>query len=292
MDLFGTGLAGTVLLCVTISLFSCIRRRQSDRAVKPEAVDISSFKQHGEWAIVTGCTDGIGKEIAITLHGMGYKIILVSRTEAKLRAMSEELPGSVYVVLDYSEPDFSALEESVADKKIGVLVNNAGAFYTDSDTLDRLSKKEIHNILMTNVLSTTLVMRIVMKRMNQVYREGSKMGLILSISSGSSLFPCPLLSVYAASKAYLNHLMLCLKYEYPQFLFQTLTPFYIATKMSRYAANNTTIPSVKMYIAEAFSNIDGRLKAGYQYHDTGIDVFNGMPEERVGEYMYNTNKVT
>lgn len=31
-----------------------------------------------------------------------------------------------------------------------------------------------------------------------------KRGLILNISSGSSLHPAPLLSVYAASKSYLN----------------------------------------------------------------------------------------
>lgn len=294
MDSLATSVVVATILCSAASLFYYIHSRSPIGKQLPsktvESSDISSFKQYGEWAIVTGCTDGIGREIADQLHSMGYRLILVSRTESKLRSVADELSGSEIVVLDYSAPDYTSLKQVISDKKISVLVNNAGVFYSHPELLDKMSEIEVENILSTNVVTTTMVTSLVLKRMAQIHSEGKRKGLVLSISSGSSLFPCPLLSVYSASKSYLNHLMVCLRYEYPQFLFQTLTPFYIATKMSGYTANETTIPSVKKYVSEALSELDGKLKAGYQHHDIGIATLNVMSEESVGTYMLHTNK--
>ncbi len=51
------------------------------------------LKKYGEWALVTGATDGIGKAIAMELSRKGLKILLVSRSADKLEEAKKELPG-------------------------------------------------------------------------------------------------------------------------------------------------------------------------------------------------------
>lgn len=44
-----------------------------------------NLKKAGEWAIVTGATDGIGQGIAFELAKKGLSVLLISRTESKLK---------------------------------------------------------------------------------------------------------------------------------------------------------------------------------------------------------------
>jgi short-subunit dehydrogenase len=46
---------------------------------------------HRKWAIVTGSTAGIGKEFADYLSKLGCNILLISRTESKLKEQKEEI---------------------------------------------------------------------------------------------------------------------------------------------------------------------------------------------------------
>uniref|UniRef100_A0A8C3YU40 Very-long-chain 3-oxoacyl-CoA reductase n=1 Tax=Catagonus wagneri TaxID=51154 RepID=A0A8C3YU40_9CETA len=45
----------------------------------------------GEWAVVTGSTDGIGKSYAEELAKCGMKIVLISRSQDKLDQVSREI---------------------------------------------------------------------------------------------------------------------------------------------------------------------------------------------------------
>ncbi|KAJ1821646.1 hypothetical protein LPJ60_002489, partial [Coemansia sp. RSA 2675] len=57
-----------------------------------EAISFESYGAgKGYWAVVTGCTDGIGKEMALQLADKGFNIILLSRTPAKLESVKEEI---------------------------------------------------------------------------------------------------------------------------------------------------------------------------------------------------------
>ena len=48
-------------------------------------------KQYGDWAIVTGCTQGIGRAYAEELAKMKMNILLISRNQEKLNALANEL---------------------------------------------------------------------------------------------------------------------------------------------------------------------------------------------------------
>lgn len=54
---------------------------------KPQSLD----KQFGQWAIVTGSTDGIGKQLAMELAKKGLNICLIARTQSKLIDTANEI---------------------------------------------------------------------------------------------------------------------------------------------------------------------------------------------------------
>jgi 17beta-estradiol 17-dehydrogenase / very-long-chain 3-oxoacyl-CoA reductase len=54
--------------------------------------DWSHYGAHqGGWAIVTGCTDGIGREMALQLAAKGLNIVLIARSLDKLNAVAKEI---------------------------------------------------------------------------------------------------------------------------------------------------------------------------------------------------------
>ena len=55
----------------------------------PAPFDISKY---GEWALVTGCTDGIGKEYCLQMAEQGCsKFILIGRNSTKLEKLEEDI---------------------------------------------------------------------------------------------------------------------------------------------------------------------------------------------------------
>merc|ERR1712126_162251 len=83
----------------------------------------------GDWALVTGCTGGIGEAYTKALAAQGMNIVLVSRSLEKLNRLSQELEGKFCVktkiiVIDFRRPETlgkikSEVEASKLD--IGVL---------------------------------------------------------------------------------------------------------------------------------------------------------------------------
>lgn len=85
-------------------------------------------------ALVCGSTQGIGKAAAIELANMGANVILLARSEDKLKDSLKDLDASngqnhSYLVADFAQPN--DLKKTIADfvnagNKIHVLVNNTG----------------------------------------------------------------------------------------------------------------------------------------------------------------------
>ncbi len=86
--------------------------------------------------LVTGSTDGIGKQTALELARMGAHILVHGRTIDRAEAAAEEIASQTGAVVDYVTGDFSSLAQvrrmaaNVLAKvpRLDVLVNNAGAF--------------------------------------------------------------------------------------------------------------------------------------------------------------------
>lgn len=98
-------------------------------------VNLRSFK--GRWAVVTGCTDGIGKAYAEQMAKNGINVVLISRTLEKLNEQAKEIADKYKVETKVIAADFTEansiypnIKTQLADLDIGILVNNVGMSYT------------------------------------------------------------------------------------------------------------------------------------------------------------------
>src|SRR3546814_16592882 len=78
----------------------------------------------GKLVLVTGGSDGIGREIALQLQGAGAEVIVTGRSAEKLQAMAALGFGTI--AGDLSTPSrVATVVDGVAGKPLALLVNNA-----------------------------------------------------------------------------------------------------------------------------------------------------------------------
>ena len=269
--------------------------------------DPASYLKVGEWAIVTGCTDGIGIEFARQLYRSGFSLILISRTQSKLEALKEELDRTttelhtittkqhtakspqlcVYLAMDFSKsPDYKPLDALLYNKKVSVLVNNVGIGYDKPCTSDMINHAKMMEIINVNCVSMIDMTRVVLPHMP----NGS---IVVNVSSGSSLGPCPYMPIYSASKAFVNNWTDGMRAEYRNKIhFQSLIPFYIVSKLSHYTTETMSIPTAERYVESALTTLGQDQCTGYAIHDmmayTLQEIF---PKRYAEEYMKAVNKI-
>ncbi|XP_075289561.1 inactive hydroxysteroid dehydrogenase-like protein 1 isoform X2 [Opisthocomus hoazin] len=249
--------------------------------------EIDLVKQYGKWAVVTGSTDGIGKAYAEELAKRGVNIILISRSKEKLEAVSRSIAETYKVETDFVVADFSkgrepypAIKEALKDRDIGILVNNVGVFYHYPDYFTNLSEDMLWDMVNVNIVSANMMIRFVLPGMAE-----KKKGAIVNVSSGSSCQPTPMFTVYGASKAYLDYLSRALHYEYASkgIFIQSLTPFFIATKMavcsSIISKRSFFVPSAEEYASHAVSTLGLSTRTtGYWKHAIKFALAEHLPE--------------
>jgi len=263
--------------------------------------DLASVKKYGGWTVVTGCTDGIGKAYCLEMVSVLDKFVLIGRNAKKLSSLSVELAArntSVEVItltVDFvDELDYERIESQLAKLDIGIFMNFVGVSYPLPQLLHQLDEKfdglswEHINV---NVMSATNMTRLILPGM--VKRNS---GLIIYVSSGSSTQPTPMQTSYAAGKKLLDHLALSLAAEYPDLDFQSIKPYYVATKMTqnklRHNYNFTTmIPSAEEYTRQALGTIGTRISThGYAPHCIQSWMRNFIPEFMVGQFVLRKMK--
>ena len=67
--------------------------------VYPNIFSIDYKQKYGEWAVVTGCTQGIGKCYAEEMAKKGLNVVLVSRSKSKLDPLALELSKTYGMLL-------------------------------------------------------------------------------------------------------------------------------------------------------------------------------------------------
>merc|ERR1712013_485159 len=87
--------------------------------------------EYGAWALVTGCTRGIGREYALGLARRGMNMVLVARDKKSLESLAVEVQAlgveAKVVVEDFTkEGAVDRVVNKVANRELGVLVNNVG----------------------------------------------------------------------------------------------------------------------------------------------------------------------
>lgn len=162
-----------------------------------------AYSYHGKTALVTGASSGIGEVFARELARRGMHLVLVARSENKLRGMAEELSRnhSIKVAVlpcDLIQPGAAAkllAECKTAGLTIDLLLNNAGfGTYGLFDTIDAQRDTEL---IQVNVTALTEMCHAFLPEM---VARGE--GAIINIASGAAFQPTPYMAAYGASKAY------------------------------------------------------------------------------------------
>lgn len=90
-----------------------------------------------ECAIVTGASSGIGAATARALADSGYDVIACSRRMDRLDALAAENEAITSHYLDISDQkSVDQLVSDLADRKVSILVNNAGGAFDAASVLD------------------------------------------------------------------------------------------------------------------------------------------------------------
>lgn len=104
--------------------------------------------RYGPWAVVTGASDGIGREFAQKLAEAGLDLVLVARRELALSRLAETLRAQTGVAVrvlaaDLGTPEgVAAVVAGCADLDVGLLVASAG-FGTSGPFLDGSLDEEL-----------------------------------------------------------------------------------------------------------------------------------------------------
>ena len=247
-----------------------------------------NLKRYGEWAVVTGATDGIGKAMAIELAKKGLNVVLISRTESKLKECMEELkakfPQNLFktVAIDYSvfgENERKKVASALEGLDVGVLINNVGMSYDYTTYFHELTDSRVDQIMSVNVGSTTWMTRIVLQKMLD-----KKKGAVVNIASAAGVSTSPLLAQYGAAKSYVAMFSRALHFEYAAkgVDFQCQVPMFVTTKLAKIKHASLTVPSEKQYAYAAVKAIGYEpLISPYWSHAILIWLLTTLPESLI-----------
>ncbi len=189
-------------------------------------------------AIITGASRGIGKSISIGLAKEGYKTILISRSEGKLRQVKKEIDDILGnrnelspEVLPVDITDFESSKKIIKQvidkyKQIDVLVNNAGIWAKGS--LETTEEK-LSEVMNTNLIAPFSILKEVVPVMKE-----QKSGCIFNIASRAGKYGFPGSGTYVSSKFALIGLSESLYRELSEYNIKvtSISPSWVNTDMA------------------------------------------------------------
>ncbi len=159
------------------------------------------FGLGGRIAVVTGASQGIGREVALALAGEGADLVLVARRLDPLERVAEEARArggrAEPVSADVATAAGAAVVVSAARERFGrvdILVNNAGK--GSPKPMLELTDDDWHASIELNLMSAVRLSLALVPAMRD-----QRFGRIVNVSSRVGREPDPYFAPYAAAKA-------------------------------------------------------------------------------------------
>ena len=151
-------------------------------------------------ALITGASNGLGKDFAKELSKKGYDLVLVARSKDKLETLKRELKTYIEIeVMDLSIKENVFKLYNKYKGEIDLLINNAGfglfGKFTDTDLDTELNMIDL-NVTAYHIL-TKLFLQDFVKKNN---------GRILNVASSAAFEPGPLMTTYYSTKSYVYNM--------------------------------------------------------------------------------------
>jgi len=190
-------------------------------------------------ALITGASSGIGEALARCFAGAHFNLVLVARSEGKLKALAQDLASKHGIAVrvqpaDLSQPGAAEQLLGALNRKhstVDVLVNCAGVL--EQGAFTAITPASHQQIIDLNISGLTAMLSAFVPGM--VQRAN---GRVLNVASVAAFQPVPTLASYAASKAYVLSLSESLAEELrgTGVTVTTLCPGITATNMLKQAA--------------------------------------------------------
>ncbi|KAI9775047.1 MAG: hypothetical protein M1839_001599 [Geoglossum umbratile] len=224
-------------------------------------ISLRKFGPKGSWAAITGASDGIGKEFALQLASKGFNVVLVSRTESKLKALAREIEAkhadiqTKILAMDFAknnDEDYNRLAALVDGLDVAVLINNVGKSHDIPVPFLLTPTQEMNDIITINCVGTLKVSQTIAPGMVQRRR-----GLILTMGSFGGLLPTPLLATYSGSKAFLQQWSTALGSELKPHGVQVelVLSYLVTSSMSKIRRPSLFIPNPKNFVRAVLGKI-------------------------------------
>ena len=209
--------------------------------------------------LITGCSTGIGRDLAERLTRSGYTIIATARKAESL----ENLPAALKLPLDVTQPKSIQQAIDIIIQRFGridVLVNNAG--YAQIGAIEELSDAQIQRMYDVNVFGVMRMVRAVVPIMRK-----QKAGQIINLSSIAGKMVTPVNGSYSSTKFAIEAVSDALRLELEPFNIQVILiePGAIKTNFDRTVhthgdaiINNPTSPYLALY--RKYQQVSDRMR--------------------------------
>lgn len=156
-----------------------------------------------EYTLITGASSGIGYEMAKQLAAKNHNLILVARSEEKLKQLKKEIQTSFKVEVDYflfdlSEPNAASDVYDFTKAKnywVTGLINNAG--FGDYGNFEEIPLKKDEEMIAVNITALVGLTKLFGADMVKTGK-----GKIMNIASLLSFLTLPYYTVYSATKSF------------------------------------------------------------------------------------------
>lgn len=193
----------------------------------------------GSWAVVTGGSDGIGKEYCYQLAKRDFNIVIIARNEEKTKAVAEDVMKKYpnikarVVVADFAnsakEGFFENIYEQLKSLDISMIVVNAalpvlGALHTMPYNVAR-------DMIIVNCMPQVMLARYFIPQMLKRKEKSA----FISISSFAASFVRPYEGLYSATKVFMDFFSRAIAEEYPQLDILCVKPGLVSTRLLNWA---------------------------------------------------------